>query len=440
MIGRHGWVSRLSLPPARLRQAALGVLACCLLASLVAACSVQPGGELLAFLRDGQLFVTAADGSNLREIAHGDIVSGAWSPDHHQLVFRAGKQAFATAASLAPGGTRGNPDAVSDLYVTSVSGGAPLRISPDASAFARSDAWWNPNGNRLLYREEYDAPQTVPVYIVSQADQPVGIARKPVADVVSIPVLSPDGSQVAGIDAAGNLRLGAPSGEGKVVATGLPRALPVTNRPARVLWQPHATALLYPTAASGGMTLMLRDLNGNARTVATVPALLDAAFSPDGAHLLIRTPQDLELWPVTPGSRAAWRIAEADPLALPWWSPDGRQLLLQDGAGWRLVDVASGKVTSLLSAASAAQSAPTSRWHPAAGSPWSPDGTRFVFVSNSLARWQGHALSTPKGSAGIYVARIGAASGEQPTLVASGNVCAPTWSYLDPSTVFLVIA
>ena len=29
----------------------------------------------------------------------------------------------------------------------------------------------------------------------------------------------------------------------------------------------------------------------------------------------------------------------ADPLALPWWSPDGSMVLVQDASGWSLVDV-----------------------------------------------------------------------------------------------------
>ncbi len=442
-MGQHYWVTRLLLPPARLRQVSLSLLALCCLATLFAACSVQPGGDLLAFVRDGNLFVVAPDGSDLREIAARDIVGGAWSPDHHQLVFRAGQDAFTASASLEPSDTGSNPDAVSDLYIASISGGAPLRITPDASVFARSDAWWNPDGNRLLYREEYDAPQTAPVYIVSQSDQPVGIARKAVSDIVSVPVLSADGSQVAGIDITGNLRLGAPGQTGKIVAKNVLLALPGSNRPARVLWQPHTQALLYPIASPGGITLVLRDPKGSTRTIGTVPVLLDAAFASDGKHLLIQTPQDFQLWPIGNASQAAWRVAESDPLALPWWSPDGSKLLLQNNVGWRLVDVATGTVMPLLASTSDSPSQITSstRWYPAAGSPWSPDGTRMVFASTAAGSWQSHTLPVPKGAAGIYVARIaGAASSAQPSLLASGNVRAPTWSYLDPSTVFLVTA
>jgi len=435
--------SRHLVQPGRPRRVPLLLLVICCVAALLASCSFQPGGDLLAFMKDGGLYVASSDGSGLREIASGSIVDAAWSPDHHQIVFRAGKNAVTVAAAIQPEETRGVPDTVSDLYISSVSGGSPLRITPDATAFARSDAWWNPNGNRLLYREEYDAPTTVPVYIVSQADQPVGIARKAVADIVSIPVLSPDGSQVAGIDAAGNLRIGTPGQSGRILATGLLRTYPGTNRPARVLWQPHAQAVLYPTAGAGAATLVLRDLQGDVRAIGAFPELIDMAFSPDGKHLLIRTPEDFQLWSLAGKAQSVWHIAAADPLALPWWSPDGSKLLLQDNSGWHLVDAATGKMTTLLATTPGPQFqiTPSTRWHPAAGSPWSPDGTHIVFASSGQGKWLGRTLPDAKGAAGIYVARIGgAAPGGQPTLLADGNVRAPTWSYLDPSAVFLVTA
>ena len=43
------------------------------------------------------------------------------------------------------------------------------------------------------------------LFVVSQSDQPVGIASKPVLDAASLPVLSSDGHQVAVLDTAGDL-------------------------------------------------------------------------------------------------------------------------------------------------------------------------------------------------------------------------------------------
>ena len=74
----------------------------------------------------------------------------------------------------------GAPDAPGDLSVGSVSGGSVVQITPNLAGLARSDAWWNTDGNRLLYRESLAGVGLVgATYVVSQADQPVGIARTP---------------------------------------------------------------------------------------------------------------------------------------------------------------------------------------------------------------------------------------------------------------------
>ena len=93
-----------------------------------------------------------------------------------------------------------------------------------------------------------------------------------------------------------------------------------------MLWQPHANVLLYPTVATGKVTLFLQGLGGAVKAVGTVPTLVDMAFSPDGKSLLVRTPQDFQLWPIGGTSQPTWHVPEADPLALPWWSPDGTKI------------------------------------------------------------------------------------------------------------------
>ncbi|MGH2517057.1 MAG: hypothetical protein ACRDHP_15515, partial [Ktedonobacterales bacterium] len=270
-----------------------------------------------------------------------------------------------------------------------------------------------------------------------------GIARKLVFDAATLPVLSPDGQRVAVIDSAGNLRLGAPNTLGAVLTSGALSTLPGANRPARVLWQPHANALLYDAPAqSGGVALILRDLNGSSRTLATVPALLDAAFSPDGTLLLVRTPSEFQVYRVqNPGApRFTW--PESDPLALPWWSPDSHTILVQDSTGWQQVNITSATVHPVLvysqPGAAAALGADTA-WHPAATSPYSPDGSQVVFAAPSGSAWRGAQLTQPnKSSVGLYVASYQNDNPAQPALIDSGADYAPGWSYLDPSTAFLV--
>src|SRR5262249_2305999 len=160
-------------------------------------------------------------------------------------------------------------------------------------------------------------------YVVSQADQPVGIATKSISDAATLPALAADGAQVAWINAQGDLLLGAPGTSGKSVASGVLRQLPDTSRVGRVLWRPRTEDLLYTKAAeNNAVQLILRSGSGATRALGTVTGMLDACFSPDGAWLLVRTTERFTVWDVrSPGSvRYDW--ANSDQTAIPYWSPD----------------------------------------------------------------------------------------------------------------------
>lgn len=416
------------------------------LVSLLAGCGVRAhsGGDTLAFLRNGTLWVMLDDGTGARAIA-GSVAGYAWSPDHHALAYRTASGG--SLAPLSPTSSRRTPDAPGGMWVASISGGVPLQITPpEAATF--SDPWWNANGNRLLYRET--GTPGAPIYVVSQADQPVGIARKPALGAASIPALSSDGSQVAVIDAGGSLRLGAPGSLGGVIASHALLTLPGTGRPAHLLWQPHANALLYSASgAAGGIALTLVDTSGKAHIVATVPLLLDAAFSPDGSRLLVRTPDHFQLWALG-ASAPTFSWPEADPDAMPWWSPNGQYMLIQDATGWQVVDLTHQTVHSLLRSATApgksspADEPPASRtdWRPASGSPWSADGTRIVFAAAAGDAWRGTTLPALPGgaSAGLYVAPFASGSFGAASAIDGHADAAPSWSYLDPSATFLISA
>jgi Tol biopolymer transport system component len=420
-------------------RATLALLFAAITCAALTGCGVHPGGQQIAFLRTGALIALNPDGSNARTLASGSIVSFAWSPDHQQLVYRMAKGGG--AADLVPTATVGVPDAAGSLVVTSINGGRGVGITPDASELAWSDAWWNVNGNRLLYRQEFadvDAGAAAPVYVLSQADQPAGIARKPLYNAIGMPALAADGSQVAAIDAGGTLRLGPPGQTGQAVATGALLTLPNTGREGRVLWQPEQDRLLYTSANGANTDIVLRDPHGGARTITTVPALLDMAFTPDGSAVLLRTPDAFELWQAVQQPRQRFTLPEQDDAALAWWSPNGHQLLVRDATGIRVVDVATGAARTLLAynAGEAGTAIPAqARWHPAVESPWSPDGTSIVFAATDEATWQGKPLPAPRsGAFGLYVAPI---SGGQPMLIDSGNDRAPSWSTLNPATAVL---
>jgi WD40 repeat protein len=442
MSTSHSPVRRLG---GRMLRFALALCTGLALVPALAGCGFHPGEDQIAFLRKGMLVTINPDGTGARTLAGGGIVSFAWSPDHHQMVFRTA--VGSDVADLLPTGTIGAPDASGTLDVVSINGGRALEITPQANGIAWSDAWWDVQGNRLFYREELagtDPDANAAAYIVSQADQPAGIARKMLVDAASLPASTPDGSRVIAISADGTLRLGPPSQVGEALTGGALLTLPGTGRPGRVLWQPKHDAVLYDTIQGGNTALVLRSIAGGQQVIATVPAVLDVAFSPDGSRLLLRTPDAFQLWPVSsPASSPRFSISESEAAALAWWSPDGRWLLIQNSAGWRLVNAATGAAQTLVQYGGGATGTAIpvqAQWHPAAGSPWSPDGTRFVFVATGGTSWLGKPLAQPvHGGLGLYVASI--ASGHpapQPTRIDSGSDRVPSWSYADPDTTFLV--
>jgi len=424
------------------RHLPLVALCLALLGALLAGCAVHLGGAQIAYQRGDQLWVANPDGSNPRELAVRDILGYSWSPDHHELVFRYGK----TGPALPPGATWAAVESVSELAVVSISGGQPTQITPSARGMARSDAWWNPQGNRMLYREYTPGEGVVaPVYIESQNDQPVGIARKVVLGTATLPTLSPDGARVAVIGPNGSVRVGPAAQVGSVVAHGALARLPGSQLPARPLWQPGHDALLYPSAgANSETTLTLLDLTTHtSREITSINGLRDVAFSPNGSLLLLATSTGYLVWPMN-GQTPRAVINESDALAQAFWSPDGRWLLIEDQSGARLIRTSDWSVEGTLTYASPLvepQTSDTTVWRPAAVSPWSADSSAFTFAS-AAGSWQGQALASPHGaSVGLYVEQVSSdAFVGAPKLIVSGPITAPGWSYPDPSTTLLMAA
>ncbi|HEX9068806.1 MAG TPA: hypothetical protein VF807_08555 [Ktedonobacterales bacterium] len=397
---------------------------------LLASCGFRPASDLILVVRDGVMWTIHPDGTEKHQVGSATIVSAAWSPDHHQIVARG----VARGGALDPGtAVRGAPDARADLYVTTVNGNSLLQITPQENGVLRGDAWWNPNGNRLLYTERFQPANggfTAPLYVSSQADQPAGIARTGVSDAVTVPVQSPDGSRVAVIDSHGNVRLGPPGKSGDIIATAA-LATYASGHPGRILWQPRHDALVWAQAGSGGVVILRQALGSRAAALGMVPSLRDMAFSPDGSHLLLSTGTDFQVWDMRQPGHAVAQWTEGDAAALPWWSPGGGRVLVMTHTDISVVEIASGARTTLVTLAEplADPVSPIGSWHPATAYPWSADGASAVFTGTPGAATSG---------AGVYVTPVGHAG--PPRLIDAGTPALATWGSADPSTCFLIPA
>ena len=439
-----------------------------LIVSGLAACSPgHVGGNEIAFVRDGHIWTIDPDGANAYEIVSQStpVVGYSWSPNHQLLAFRTLDESFAKTAAarhLASNPMTQLPgDAPSTLNTVGIDGGFPISIISSDASVAYSNAWWDADGSRLLYREESVSPPPDPdtvLWWVSQSDQPNGIARKLLPGSFSIPSLS-SANQMATGNSRSGLFTTTLTGTGLryLIRGPLPgHPLPATLE--RVLWQPaqQNPAILYAIVPTGQafnappdtVQLVLRTPDGHITTLTTCTCT-QFAWSPDGQHILYSTGSTYSILNLD-GSLLYRFTAETG--SVPYWSPDGQFLLLDGLHSLLLVRPAAQQLRLLLSDGSQPEPATgtgnttsagastagsvDALLQPASNSPWAADSRHVLFLTRGRLLWQGKPLSAGKGLYTVAIDDRGQAQGA-PTLVDSGNDIQAGWTYENPNTSFL---
>lgn len=423
----------------------------------LAACTAGDlGSEEIAFVRAGKLWTINPNGANAFEAVTPEtpLLGYALSPDHRIFVFRTLDASFAKTSAgthLAINLLTGLVgDVPSSLNTVGIDGGTPIPIILSSPNLARSNAWWSPNGNRLLYREGADPALDSPAlvtWIVSQNDQPGGIARKTLPASFSIPSLSPDGSMAIGNSNQGIFTTTLAGTNPTIVQRGALPGHPLPASLERVLWQPahQNPALLYAVMAgqqTGGqemITLVLREANGQTRLLAKC-ACRQFAWSPDGQQVLYSTSQGYTIFNIQSGAMLQF---EAEHGAVPYWSPDSRVLLLDGLHTLTLVRINAHQAQVLLSDSRAPVMTDgplpgsTAFLQPAENSLWNSDSRRFVMITRGRTLWQGQQLGSGDG---LYLITLNNQDEPEttPALVdPDGQDSQPGWSYEDPNTSFL---
>ncbi|MBA2286729.1 MAG: hypothetical protein H0W02_14730 [Ktedonobacteraceae bacterium] len=445
-----------------MRQQRVALLLLLLLAGLAACSPGHIGSSKIAFVRAGHLWTIYPDGTNPYEIVAGgpSVIGYGWSPSHQVLAFRVLDQGFAQTAAARR--IVSNPisgligDLPSLLSTVGIDGGEPIPVMFANTAIRYSNAWWNPPGNRLLFRQTLavagsPGPDQV-VWRVVQNDQPGGIASKTLPGSYAIFSLASNGLTTIGNSREGIFTTTLAGTDTHVIVHGPLSGHPLPAALERVLWQPaHADpAILYATtspdqsqrfgATSIQAQLLLRDMHGHTTTLAQC-ACIQFAWSPDGDHVLYSTGTTYTIIDLHGGTVMT---IEGEYGSIPYWSPDGRSLLLDGLHTLILASIASKQSHILLSDTSSpgsvhtvpAQPTVSALLQPALNSPWSADSRQVLFMTRQRLQWQGQPLSSGRGLYTVSLNDQGQPTGP-PAVVDTGNDTQAGWTYEDANTSFL---
>jgi Tol biopolymer transport system component len=430
----------------------------------LAACSPgHVGGNEIAFVRDGHIWTIDPDGSNAYEIVSQStpVVGYSWSPNHELLTFRTLDADF--ARTTAAKHLSSNPitqllgDMPTTLNTVGIDGGSPISIIHSDPSIAYSNAWWDADGNRLLYREASISPPPDPdtvLWWVSQSDQPGGIARKLLPASFSIPSIENNAQMAIGNSPRGLFTTTLAGTNLRYITQGLLPGHPLPAMLERVLWQPahQNPAILYaivpPTQAFNAppntVQLLLRASDGHTTTLTTCTCT-QFAWSPDGKHILYSTGSTYSV--LNPDGSLLYSFS-AEIGSVPYWSPDGQFLLLDGLHTLLLVKPSSKQADVLLSDGSSPASTTNATagasttgsvdalLQPASNSPWAADSRHFLFLTRGRLLWEGKTLSSGKGLYTLGIDDRGNAQGA-PAVVDTGNDIQAGWTYENPNTSFL---
>lgn len=431
------------------------LLALLILVTLAACSPGHLGSNEIAFVRSGQLWTIDPDGANaLAIVSEGPPVVGYnWSPNHQIVAFRTLDADFANTAAARQLNSDASliADVPSTLNTFGVDGGTPIPIAFSSPSVRYSNPIWSASGTRLLYRQTGTSNPPSPdqaSWVISQSDQPGGIAAKVLPGTYAIPSISYNTQKAIGISRNGIFTTTI-AGTGQQFLTGSLPGHPLAASLERVLWQPeHQDAhILYAVSGQKAtdkntqtVQLMLRAMNGQTTILATC-ACTQFAWSPDGNAILYSTETSYTVLNISNG--AAFSVA-AEEGSIPYWSPDSKFLLLDGTHSLALVQIAQRQQKMLLRDNSSGSNktfpfvpTATTLLQPAANGPWAADSRHFLFLTHSRLNWQDKQLSAGKG---LYTVAIDAGGQVQgaPASVDTGNDAQAGWSYQDANTSFLL--
>lgn len=315
-------------------------------------------------------------------VTGGNASNGIWSPTARHLAFVADA----------------DTDEVQELYVAPADGSAArLKISGALVAGGEVENFgyaWSPDATRLIYRADQITDDVTELF-VTRADgsaAPVALSGPLVAggDVTGTTEWSPDGTRIVfaadkDLDGTSSLYVVVADGSAPPVRVSAPPVAGVSAFPYVDLWSPDSTRILFTVHDS----------------IAATNDVLVASADGSGAISLTGA------FPTMAGTAI-------------WWSPDGTRVAFI--ADYETLGIAelfvvpadgSGPPVRVSGALVANGAVSAGIFHP-----WSPDGTRLIFLADKLVDGQSQLFVTDAG-------------GSEPVLIsdpAFGSIHSAQWS------------
>jgi len=261
------------------------------------------------------IYVVAADGSGLRELARTTYGDPVWSPDGRQI---------ALARERVP--ADGKCEDCTDIYVMAADGSGERRLTRSGD---NDFPTWSPNGKQIAFKRCDDIVDGPCGIYVTAADGSGG--RRLTPDGL-VPVWSPDGKRIA-LDTGNGIYVMAADGSGLRRLT--------SERDNDPTWSPDGSKIAFTRTVSLGennpgweIYVMAADGSG-LRRLTERGKTFEQAWSPDGeliAFVERRYLPSLEcpaaaIYVIAPAGSGRQRLTPYRPnYGYPTWSPDGKEI------------------------------------------------------------------------------------------------------------------
>jgi Tol biopolymer transport system component/DNA-binding SARP family transcriptional activator len=387
----------------------------------------SPDGGQIAYVENSVVFSRPVDGGPPRRLASIGAPHGlAWSPDGKWIAFVSGNAAFTFGAQPWGSPTNLGNIAPSSIWLVPANGGAPIRLTDDASLNA-SPAWLPGSralvfvssrlGGREVFRLAVDRngrPGANPVRLSTglnaqtvsvSADGKLGaysvftysanvwaldLPPKPPATVAAARPVTNGSQAVEGLAissdgkwlAFDSDRNGTQQIYRQPLSGGEPEQLTRSSDPDFLSsWSPDGKEIAFYSYRRGTRRVYVIPADGGqAREVApTLANQRNPVWAPDGQGLVFSASEDeqpSQLYVVRRRSDSTWEAPHrvtTDGGALPQWSPDGRRIaFINEHAVW-LVGSGGGRPSLLIPAADSVRYGVPNMLQ------WEPDGQRIFY-------------------------------------------------------------